>query len=431
MIRATVRAMRPQMLAGGLSALMLLGGLVGTTLQVYRLERSELEHEGESLPLNSWAQRPGATKVSARLATVELNAGTEAVFEVCSQDTLAAERWLDALQFVVFQLEPLKLMLKVPLDRPHLEAVKRGGQGACLPLGGGVLDTAGRYSVDAVWANEQPSEAVMTVPLRARVLGRTPLGPLAKALVIVTALGVLLALAALSFSRPTTLPTTEVISRGSMEVELPMRGNPGAAFAAALAVTAVAAASKLPLWGSTLALAKGAILAATQVGLALLLVSRLDLAARLRELRLARPQRLTVWLPLALVSGLLLVLSARLSLRLVPATGEAPIQTFISWPSGMLSFAALGVLLPFAEEVFFRGYLYRTALRWGTAAAFMITLVLFIALHAEQSWGNWGGLLAISVTGIVLTALRAVSGSALVPAFAHLTYNFVLSMGSF
>jgi membrane protease YdiL (CAAX protease family) len=83
------------------------------------------------------------------------------------------------------------------------------------------------------------------------------------------------------------------------------------------------------------------------------------------------------------------------------------------------------------EELFFRGYLYRAALAFGGTSAFALTAVSFIAMHAPQSWGNWGGLLAISVTGLVLTLMRAASGSVLVPLLAHLLYNFVLSFGSF
>jgi membrane protease YdiL (CAAX protease family) len=138
-----------------------------------------------------------------------------------------------------------------------------------------------------------------------------------------------------------------------------------------------------------------------------------------------------VWLVAALAVAALLVVTAHLSLELVPATSEAPIQSFVSWPSGMLCFAALGMVLPLGEELFFRGYLYRVALALGRAAAFWITFVLFVALHAEQSWGNWGGLVAVAVTGLALTGLRAQSGSVLIPALAHVLYNFTLSMGSF
>src|SRR4029079_10499269 len=97
-------------------------------------------------------------------------------------------------------------------------------------------------------------------------------------------------------------------------------------------------------------------------------------------------RRLGAWLGAALVTAALLVLSARLALRLVPATGEAPIQTFVSWASGVLCFAARVALLPLGEELFFRGYLYRVMLGFGRVAAFWTTLALFVALHAEQSW---------------------------------------------
>ena len=117
-------------------------------------------------------------------------------------------------------------------------------------------------------------------------------------------------------------------------------------------------------------------------------------------------------------------------MSLVPSTGEAPIQTFLSWPSGMLAFGALGVLLPLAEEIFFRGYLYRLALPLGKVAAFLITWVLFVIAHTQQAWGNWGALLSIAITGATLTALRAWSGSTLLPAVAHGLYNFALAMAS-
>ena len=162
------------------------------------------------------------------------------------------------------------------------------------------------------------------------------------------------------------------------------------------------------------------------------MLSRLALRERPRSaLAFAAPQRVAFWLGAALAAAAVLVGTAHLALRLVPATSEAPIQTFVSWPSGMLCFAALGVVLPLGEELFFRGYLYRVALGLGRAAAFWITFALFLALHAEQSWGNWGGLVSVAAAGLALTGLRAWSASVLVPALAHVLYNFTLSMASF
>jgi membrane protease YdiL (CAAX protease family) len=96
----------------------------------------------------------------------------------------------------------------------------------------------------------------------------------------------------------------------------------------------------------------------------------------------------------------------------------------------MLCFAVLGVVVPLGEEIFFRGFLYRALLAYGRFAAFAVTLFAFVGLHLQQVWGNWGGLVALVATGTVLTALRAISGSTLLPAVTHLIYNFVLSWSS-
>ena len=104
---------------------------------------------------------------------------------------------------------------------------------------------------------------------------------------------------------------------------------------------------------------------------------------------------------------------------------------FVSWPSGMLSFAALAVAAPLAEEIFFRGFVWSTLERYHRVAAFLGAWLLFVAFHASQTWGEWGALLAITVTGLGLTSIRALSGSTLIAATAHLVYNGMLAMTAF
>jgi membrane protease YdiL (CAAX protease family) len=133
---------------------------------------------------------------------------------------------------------------------------------------------------------------------------------------------------------------------------------------------------------------------------------------------------------LAVAAVPLLVSAARLSMRIVPSTEVAPIQHFIAWPSGMLSAALLGVLLPLGEELFFRGYLFGAWLRFGRACAFASSVVAFGLMHLAQSWGNWGGLLAICLTGAVLSGLRLLTGSACLPAISHVAYNLTLSLST-
>jgi membrane protease YdiL (CAAX protease family) len=138
-----------------------------------------------------------------------------------------------------------------------------------------------------------------------------------------------------------------------------------------------------------------------------------------------------LWLLVAVLCAAVLNPLARLALSVVPATGEAPIEAFIAWPSGALAFAALGMAVPLAEELFFRGFVFGALSPLGTVTASVGTVLLFTAAHAQQAWGNWGALLSVTLTGTILTALRAATGSTLVPAVAHLLYNLSLWKDSF
>lgn len=393
-------------------------------LRVYQLERSELAFEGDRLPLAEWRERPGASAVSARLAEVELRAGEHAVFEICADDPMTADVWRDGLAFAVFKLDPMELMLKVPLDAEHLGAVQRGRDGACLKLGAGPIEKPGRYTVDAVYPERPPPDSLLRVPLRARVLARLPLLPRDRALLIAAAAGCLLALLAGWLWRTASPRQTEV--DGDAPHEPPRAvGRGGHLAAAAAALSLLVLATFAPLWGSTLGMLKGLLLSLVQVTAALVLGRKLGLPAAL-----TRPSRPALHLGLALLSAPLLVLNARMALRLVPSTGEAPIETFISFPSGMLAFAVLGAVLPMAEELFFRGVVYGALVPWGRGVAFAASAAAFALIHAQQSWGNWGALVAITGTGLILTGLRALTGSVLPSALAHVLYNLSLSLGS-
>jgi membrane protease YdiL (CAAX protease family) len=115
----------------------------------------------------------------------------------------------------------------------------------------------------------------------------------------------------------------------------------------------------------------------------------------------------------------------------VPRTGEAPIETYIAWPSGALSFALVGMAAPLAEELFFRGFVFGALRRLGLLAAFLGSFGLFVLAHVQQVWGSWGALVSLILTAATLTALRALSGSTLVPALAHVLFNLSLWSASF
>ena len=84
------------------------------------------------------------------------------------------------------------------------------------------------------------------------------------------------------------------------------------------------------------------------------------------------------------------------------------------------------VSAPFVEEVVFRGVLYpAVARRAGRMFAIAFVSTIFLLVHAEQYAGEIAYLLPLGLLSVVLTALRAYSGS-LLPSFAlHLLFNLV------
>jgi membrane protease YdiL (CAAX protease family) len=423
-----------------LSLMLILAGVAGATVRIVQLEKGELEHESYVRTLNDLLKKPGSTPISVRLDEVTLRAGEQVVFEVCAQDPLRKEQWRGVLTFAVLYLDELKLMFKTPLDEAHLQIAKRDGGRACLVLGGGRIESSGRYSIDAVWYDKRPAEEVMQVGFYTRVIGKTPLLAGERLWVIAIAAGAMLFLLTLFYL---SIPKRTLVSADPSLAVLTIQGTEsmgtgrqrlGGLFVALLSVAVLwVAIARTPFFGSAMGFLKGLMIAVVEIGVALWLARRLDPRRnRVSNLALVAPHhRPLLALAISALCAGALVLIAKVALLVIPATSEAPIQTFVAWPSGILCFAALGVVVPLGEEVFFRGFVYRAALGYGRSVAFAVALLSFVGLHVQQVWGNWGGLAALTVTGIVLTGLRAYSGSTLLPAVTHLLYNFVLSMGSF
>jgi hypothetical protein len=397
--------------------------------RVEHLERRELMLESPFASLSDLARTPSSTKVSARLLEVELGKGESVLFELCAQDPLTDPRLENAFELVVFHWPGAgggkpEWMLRVPLDREHLALAKRAHGAACLELGGGMIEQSGKHTLEVVFANKQLSDHVKNVPLRGRVLARSPLAQIDR-FTLHALVGAVIALLLALFA----LPRSELDGLEPEPGELHgLQVGPTAAGLAALGL--LGSSTYLPLYGSALGFVKGILIFLLQTVAALALAG-LWSAPRRTSLGLARPDRTLLWLAAAPVISVLLAFCARIALRVTPSTGEAPLESFISWPSGMLAFATIGVIAPLAEELFFRGYLFRVALPLGRIAACALTLGLFVALHLAQSWGNWGGVLAVALTGTVLTWLRAASGSLLPPMLAHVLYNAALSLQAF
>ena len=87
-----------------------------------------------------------------------------------------------------------------------------------------------------------------------------------------------------------------------------------------------------------------------------------------------------------------------------------------------LSFLAIVILAPLAEELFFRGWLYGALrARLSASAAIVACAIIFALAH-------WDGIglypVAVFAPGLVLTILRERTGSAKTTFLAHAIYNF-------
>jgi len=108
-----------------------------------------------------------------------------------------------------------------------------------------------------------------------------------------------------------------------------------------------------------------------------------------------------------------------------------PIEELLKARVSIVLFGVLGVLVaPLVEETIFRGFLYPViARRLGVAAGIAITGTLFGLMHAAQLGGAWGQIALLILVGVVLTWVRARTGTVAASYFVHLGYNGLQLVG--
>jgi membrane protease YdiL (CAAX protease family) len=113
--------------------------------------------------------------------------------------------------------------------------------------------------------------------------------------------------------------------------------------------------------------------------------------------------------------------------------GKLPIEELFHSRPTMILLMGFGILVaPLVEETMFRGFLYPIiARRFGIGAGVIVTGVLFGAMHAQQLWGGWGQIGLLIGVGILLTWVRARTGTVAASYFMHLGYNSLLFLGFF
>ncbi|MCU0562125.1 MAG: CPBP family intramembrane metalloprotease [Desulfobacterales bacterium] len=91
-------------------------------------------------------------------------------------------------------------------------------------------------------------------------------------------------------------------------------------------------------------------------------------------------------------------------------------------PEAVLFFAVGGLIGPLAEEVFFRGLLYRSLRPWGMPAAVLGTTLLFALLHPAAA----GIPVTQVIGGLLFAAAVEVEKNLVVPATVHVLGNLAI-----
>ncbi len=132
-------------------------------------------------------------------------------------------------------------------------------------------------------------------------------------------------------------------------------------------------------------------------------------------------------------AGAVLAIMVSYASRFLGDTGELPIEEMFKARPTVIALMAFGILVaPLVEEMMFRGFLYPLiARRFGVGSGIVVTGLLFGAMHAQQLGGAWGQVSLLMGVGIILTWVRAKTGSVTASYLVHLGYNSLLFLGFF
>jgi membrane protease YdiL (CAAX protease family) len=123
--------------------------------------------------------------------------------------------------------------------------------------------------------------------------------------------------------------------------------------------------------------------------------------------------------------GFFLAVGVALLDSLFPTKQTLPIEQILQDHRTATLFMLTAVFLaPVIEETIFRGYIYPVAARsWGALTGIVFTGTIFGLLHSIQLWGGWWQISFLVLVGIVLTAVRARTGTVVASYIVHASYN--------
>jgi membrane protease YdiL (CAAX protease family) len=113
--------------------------------------------------------------------------------------------------------------------------------------------------------------------------------------------------------------------------------------------------------------------------------------------------------------------------RYLPMPKTTPFDQFFAHPRDAYLMAVFAVTFgPLMEELFFRGFLYPVlARRIAVPGAVLLTALPFGLIHYLQ-YKSWAAVLVITLVGVVLTVVRAVTKSVAASFLVHVGYNGTL-----
>jgi hypothetical protein len=122
-----------------------------------------------------------------------------------------------------------------------------------------------------------------------------------------------------------------------------------------------------------------------------------------------------------------LTVSVDMLSRYLPMPKSTPFDQFFAHPRDAYLIAIFAVTVgPLMEELFFRGFLYPVLARQtGIAPAVLLTAIPFGLIHYLQ-YKSWAAVLVITLVGVVLTIVRAVTKSVSASFLVHVGYNGTL-----
>jgi membrane protease YdiL (CAAX protease family) len=401
-----------------LGALLVLGGLAIGGMRVVALYEGEIDVGSEPAPLAPTPGDDGELEPRAELVRAEVPAGYDVAFQFCAEAELD-ERW--DIELIVWDPLVEEILIRAPVDDELLKNLEVASWGSCVRLGQGhAIPEDGTFAIEAIWPNAEDGEVpevARDTDVVARISANPPLGADDPWFVLFVLTGAFAL--ALGLSRP---------SPDTADDEPP---SPWRAVGGVIGLIVVLLLLAFVPWGGGVAAyVRGLVIAGSEVVLALLLVPPLAKWSRTQLLGLVPPRRLWM-IAVAPIVGIVLFVVGRVLSMLIPATSEAAISSLVSFSSGALTMALISVVVPVAEELFFRGLVFGTVeRRAGGAVAFGVTVLLFAFAHLPQAWGDWGAFTAIVFTSLGLTGLRWWTGSTMITIVAHLAHNAIISLGA-